>query len=159
MTPGLAIGAPLVVAAAGLALRRKVGPWASWLFLLGLIVYIGAYGTGQPVFWNKPAFLASMSEDLGAMLALIAAALLLAEWKHRDVSPGVQWITIALVLIGVQWALARLPLPDLAVKTALVLMFLWLLSQIFRGIRYLVTRARKPPVMSSPKPTDALGGT
>jgi hypothetical protein len=155
MTATLSIGAPIVVAAAAVALRRKIGPWASWLFLFGLVVYIGVNGTGQPVFWNRPAFLASMSEDLGAMLALIVAGLFLAERRGLSVSPLAQWLVTTLVLVGVQWALARLPLPDLLVKSAFVLVAVWILSQIYRGIRYLVTR--KSPAMSPSEITTAPG--
>lgn len=147
MTAALSLTAPLVVAGIAVAVRRRFGSLASWVFLLGLILIVGRYGVG-PVFWNRPAFLASMSEDLGAMFGLLVLALLLGEWK-RDRPPAmIQWVIGSLLLIGIQWALARWHITDLMGKSVLVAIVIWILSQIFRGIRYLF-RARSAGITTA----------
>ncbi len=140
MTAAASLTAPFIVAVTAVVLRRTAGPVASWLFLFGLVFYIGRFGLAQPVFWNRPAFLASMSEDFGAMIALIIAALLIAEWSGTQRSWSVRCFAVAAVLIGVQWGLVRLPLPDIFVKVALIAICLWFLSQAYRGIRYIIRR-------------------
>ncbi|MEO8200551.1 MAG: hypothetical protein ABI679_08540 [Gemmatimonadota bacterium] len=154
MTATLSVLAPLVVVGVAVPLRRKVGPWASWLFLTTLVFLVGRYGVG-PVFWNKPAFLASMSEDLGAMFALLVLALVLAEWKRDRPTLVVQLLGGALLVMLVQWALARWPIPDVAGKGLAIAILLWILAQGYRGARYLF-RHRSPditPVFTAP--TDA----
>ena len=146
MTAALSLTAPLVVAGIAVAVRRRFGSLASWVLLLGLILIVA--GTGRPVLSNRPAFLASMSEDLGAMFGLLVLALLLGEWK-RDRPPAmIQWLIGSLLLIGIQWALARWHITDLMGKSVLAAIVIWILSQIFRGIRYLF-RARSAGITTA----------
>ncbi len=117
---------------------------ASWAFLGGLVLYAGRYGVG-PVFWNRPAFLARLSEDFGAIVALLVLALILAEWR-RDRPPPVTQLAVSFaVLTGIQWVLGRWPIPALVGKVALLGLLIWILSQVYRGARHLF-RSRTAPV-------------
>jgi len=138
MTAPLALTAPFVVAAMAVALRRRVGAWASWVFLLALAFALLRFGTGQ-VWWNPPVFLAELGEDIGAAFAVVTMATLLTEFGRTRPSFPVQVVLAGLLALAVQWANARwtgIIFSDIFAA----IIGIWLLTLILRAFRGVVRK-------------------
>jgi hypothetical protein len=119
------------MAAVGLALRRRVGAWASWLFLLlatGLVIRCCA----SPPWWTHPDFLSGLDEAVG----LVASTLLIALTVHQF-GPRGPWFPIPLALASLlgllaQWGNARYRPSTTATTFFLAFCALWLIGLVTR---------------------------
>jgi hypothetical protein len=141
MTRALALGGPIVTAAAGLTLRRRLGAWASWLLFL-------AAGAGQawflstPPWWTEPNYLAGLAEAVG----LLAAALVMALATHQVRGEGryraLQVLAIAAFGMLVEWANARFDPSARTTTLFLVLCGVWLIGLLARDWQQYRSRRR-----------------